>query len=475
VQVHSEMPSMLEHLAPRLHAPLRCGTQIAQNQPDIEVWAISLSKLPSSRAEFDVKRGTRDFLIAKFLVVGLSPPGFGKVPYNSKRSAGQKEEAGKPLYETTDDGRLRLFTFEKGKTNKDKGVRVEADESCGFLEPGLVLSFFLREEFWDPPKIMPTDTGESVVGIGTVVAMQVSSGNVDAATKGYLLKLKKIKVLPAYLDLSATLAHLPSSEDAYDRRISQYRTDYPAMKGGIDSSTEMRCFATKGLGPDACAFEHEGGFVISNARTHNCEGFRDDIFVPTDVASRCFQIDDPKLAIAFMNVALAVDAVGAIIKTCASNVLLSADDVHPLVALTLILDVNVLLSLEALDVPEIKFFLRSNSDGPFVARDIVITKNDSYISWKNTKQVYVTDADNAQISFVLHAADQTGPNGADTPHGHISVGCAGPYKRLSMHLTKQNISSKVIDLELRIVNNSSTRQKRKRPEITFDESGGIIQ
>jgi hypothetical protein len=464
------MHTMLDHLAPRTHAPLRCGTDITKNQPDVEVRAMSLCKLPGTRSEFDSARGTRDFIIAKFLVLALGPPGFGKVPYTSKRSVGQKEEAGKPLYESTDDGRVRIYSFEKGKTNKDKGARVEADESCGFLQPGLVLSFFLREEFWDPSKIVPGDVGDETVGVGTVVAIQVSSGNVDAAKKGYLLKLKKMKVLPPCLDLAGTLPQLPSSEDDYDRRMSQYRNDYPAMKGGLDSSTEMRCFATKCMGPDACAFEHEGGYMISNARTYNCEGFRDDIFVPKDVAMHCFQIENPKLALAFMNIALAVESVGAIIKTCSSNVMLSADDVHPLVALTLVLDVNVLLSLEALDVPEVKFFLRSNSDGPFEARDLVVNKTDSYISWKNTKQTYVTDTDNAQLSFTLHATDLRGPESAQRAYGQLSVGCSGPYKRLSVCLTRQDKSSKVIDLELRMPDASSSRQKRKRPELVF-ESG----
>jgi hypothetical protein len=463
------MHTMLEYLVPRTHAPLRCGTHIAKN-PDVEVCAMALCKLPASRAEFETARGTREFVIAKFLVLALGPPGFGKVPYNSKRGVGQKEEAGKPLYEVTDDGRLRLFSFEKGKTNKDKGPRVEADESCGFLAPGLVLSFFLREDFWDPPKIVPAEVGDNTVSVGTVVAIQVSSGNVEAAAKGYLLKLKKMKVLPLCLDLAPTIANLPTSEDDYDRRTSQYRTDYPAMKGGLDSSTDMRCFATKSMGPDACAFEHEGGFVISNARTHNCEGFRDDIFVPAEVAHRCFQVDDLKLALAFMNVALALESVGAIVKTSASNVMLSADDVHPLVALALVLDINTFLSLDTLDAPELKFFLRSASDGPFESRDIVVNKRDSYVSWHNTKQAYVTDAESAQVSFTLHAADHKGPDGANHAYGQLSVGCSGTYKRLSLCLTRQGLSSKVIDLEMRMPDASSTRQKRKRPELVFETS-----
>lgn len=457
---------MLDHLVASTHAPLRCGTHIARNQPDIEICAMALANVPSTKAEFDAARGSREFVIAKFLVLALGPPGFGKVPYNSKRSVGQKEEAGKPLYESTDDGRVRLFSFEKGKTNKDKGERVEAEENGGFLEPGLVLSFFLREEFWDPPKILPSASGEEAVAAGSVVAMQVSSSNVEAAGKGYLLKLKKVKVLSAALDLFTALAKLPHSEDEYDSRASRYRTDYPAMKGGLDSSTDTRVFATHSLGPDACAFPHEGGFLISNARTHNCEGFCDDIFVPTHIARRCLQVDDDTLAVKFMNMALAVQSLGAIVKTCASNVLLSADDVHPLVALALVLDLNVLLSLDVLDTPEHRSFLRSAPPGVFEARDVVVSKKDDHIHWHNTKHKYVTDADTAQIAFTLHAAEHTGP--ADAPHaacGQLSRGCAGAYKTLSIYLMRQDTSSKIVDLEMRVADQSCMRLKRKRPEL----------
>jgi hypothetical protein len=459
---------MLDHLAPSTHAPLRCGTHISKNQPDVEVCAMSLSKLPASKAEFDAVRGTREFVIAKFLLLALGPPGFGKVPYNSKRSVGQKEEAGKPLYESTDDGRVRLFSFEKGKTNKDKGERVEADETSGFLEPGIVLTFFLREDFWDPPRIVALSAGDEVVQLGSVIAMQVSSSNVDAAGKGYLLKLKKLKLMPVGLDLLATLAKLPSSEDEYDSRMSRYRIDMPAMKGSLDSSSDMRCFAVKSMGPEACAFAQGDGFLISNARTNNGEGFRDDIFVPTSVVLRCFQLRDTKDALKLMNLALAVEAVGAILKSSTTNVLLSAEDVHPLVALTLLCDVNVLLGLEALSASDVRLFLQSaGTPGPFVARDLVVSKTEHQIGWHSTKQAYVTDVESAQLSFVLHDGEHSGEASAPQAHGQLSAGCSGAYKTLAVCLTRQGVSAKVLELEMRLPHAASMRQKRKRPVLEW--------
>jgi len=452
---------MLDYLLPATSAPLRCGTHIAKNMPDVETCAMSLCKLPSSRAEFDAARGTREFIIFKCLVVALGPPGFGKVPYNSKRSAGQKEDAGKPLYEA-DDGRIRLFSYEKGKTNKDKGERVDALESSGMLQPGLVLSFFLREDFWDPPKIAPSPDGDDAVGVGTLLALQLASGNVDAASKGYLLKLRKAKVL-APADLAATLWRLPRSEQDFDALANKYRADFPAMKGSLDSSNELRCFALRSLGPDACAFAHDGGVLISNAATGNSESFCDDIFVPEQALRLCLQVADSAVALKLLNVALAVQAVGALVKTCASNVLLSVEDVHPLVALTLVLDVNVLLSLDALNAPEVGFFLRAADHGPFEARDLVISKGEDFVHWHNTRQIYATASDSAQLSFTLKAKACEGPDSAPPAAGQLSLGCSGAYKTLSVFLQRRDLHRKVLDLELRVATSASARNKRKRP------------
>jgi hypothetical protein len=270
--------------------------------------------------------------------------------------------------------------------------------------------------------------------VGTVLALQLTSGNVDAATKGYLVKLKKAKIL-ASVDLSATLTKLPHTEEQFDMLSSKYRTDFPGMKGSLDSSNDLWCFAMQSLGPDACVFEHDDGFLISNSMTGSCECFRDDIFVPEHVMQQCLLIADRALTVKFLNITLVVEAVGALVKTSASNVLLTSDDLHPLVALTLVLDVNALLSLDVLNAPEVLFFLRSANDGPFESRDVVVSKKNDNIHWYNTKQMYATDTDAAQITFTLNATTQNGPEDAPAATGQVSVGCSGAYKTLSVFLT----------------------------------------
>ena len=183
------------------------------------------------------------------------------------------------------------------------------------------------------------------------------------------------------------------------------------------------------------------------------------------VVTQCLQVRDAQDALKFLNVALAVEAVGAILKSSASNMLLSTEDLHPLLALTLVLDINVLLCLDALAASDVRLFLQSpgSGDGPFVARDLVVSKTDTKIHWYSTKQVYTTDMDTAQLGFTLFAKDLDGPTDAPQAHGQLSAGCSGAYKKLSIYLLRQDVSARILDLEIRMPDTSSMRQKRKRP------------
>jgi hypothetical protein len=204
----------------------------------------------------------------------------------------------------------------------------------------------------------------------------------------------------------------------------------------MDSSSDMSCFAVQDMDPEVCAYSHDGGVLISNARTHNYEGFRDDIFVSTRVLLQCLQIADEEGTVKFLNVTLVVETVDTIIKTCTNNVLLSSEDVHPFLALGLVIDVSLLLSLDALATPDARAFLQSDTttDKQFVVGDVIISKSTEHIHWNNKKQTYVTTSDSAQVIFTLHAADRTGPECGPPAHCQLSLGCCDTYKTLSVFL-----------------------------------------
>jgi hypothetical protein len=184
---------MLHLAAPVQYSPTKCGSYISKVQPDVEVLAISLDNIPHNAAEFDAKRGGRDFVICKFLIVEIGSAGFGKVPYKHKHKAKKgsvDEDQGKSLYENVESGLVKFYAYEKGDTNKDKGVR--CDDCFGVLSPGLCLTFFLREEMFQATKII----ADKSISKMQYVCLQIGSGNVTGASAGYLLKLKKIKYIP---------------------------------------------------------------------------------------------------------------------------------------------------------------------------------------------------------------------------------------------------------------------------------------
>jgi hypothetical protein len=364
---------MLDLLSPIATSPLRCGTHISKQQPDVEVYAVCLTRLPATKDDFNAARGSRDFVISKFVVLAVGPPGFGRVPYNSKKTAGQKEEVGKALYQSEDD-RVRFHSFEKGKTNKDKGARVDTEEGSACLEPGLVLTFFLREEFWEPSKI----DAACCMEVGSAVCLQIASSNVEACAKGYLLKVKRIKHMAAACDVSSAFAKLPGSEAEFEALMSKHRALSPGLKGSLDSSGDMRCFVVKHLGPEACAFAHNSGILVCNAQAHNAEGFCDDIYVPAHVVAQKFQVADGTDLLKLLNVALSLQTVGMLVMSSTKNVLMSDDEVdaHPLVALMLTWDVNRFLDLHALAAPDACDFMQAKKAGAMVSDGLTVVVSD---------------------------------------------------------------------------------------------------
>jgi hypothetical protein len=136
----------MQHLiAPVQYAATKCGAYISgQRQPDVEVLAIALDDIPHNAEEFDKKKAGRDWVICKFLILAVGPAGFGKVPYKTKNKAKKgspDDEETKSLYENIEPSMVKLYAYEKGDTNKDKGPRV--DDCFGVLCPGLCLTFFL--------------------------------------------------------------------------------------------------------------------------------------------------------------------------------------------------------------------------------------------------------------------------------------------------------------------------------------------
>ena len=103
----------------------------------------------------------REWVLMSFCVLNVGPSGFSNVQYTNSKKKGEKEANPLMLYDVNAEGNTCFHSFEKGKTNKDKGARelqfkdteqvdcadveVVRDATC-VLEQGFMMSFFMREE-----------------------------------------------------------------------------------------------------------------------------------------------------------------------------------------------------------------------------------------------------------------------------------------------------------------------------------------
>ena len=485
---------MLHLVAPVHYNTTKCGSYISKTQPDVEVLAIAVTDIPSTQAEFDAKRGGRDFIICKFLVMGVGPPGFGKVPYKHKQKSKKgavEEEQGKGLYESVETSVVKFYAYEKGDTNKDKGVR--CDDTFGVLCPGLCLTFFLREEMFQASKII----SDKPISKMQFVCLQVASSNVTGASAGYLLKLKKIKHIPPPEDLMHALTKMPQSEEAYEVLMEQYRSTHPTIKGAISDKLDVKYCVISSMGRDVFAtYDDEDGFVICNAAIKNKEGFTDEIVVQESLVLECFDTPCVKTALRILNIALNTDAVVLLLQTAPETTIALNEDkpTAPNTALCLLCDYNKLLFLDALKhsgalawvQDEMRSFAHNFPEELKVSMTVgnmqleLAKERDCEVStftYTCTDVIYKDHANTAhhiyiRIHEVVNADYLPGlESTCESTPKFISHERRGPYNKVSIMLKQHNSSApptELLSLQMRRGSMSMVGSKRKRPNLLLD-------
>ena len=486
------MSAMLHLVAPVQYNPTKCGSYISKTQPDVEVLAMAVTDIPNTQAEFDAKRGSRDFIICKFLVMAVGPPGFGKVPYKHKHKAKKgafEEEQGKSLYESVEPSVVKFYAYEKGDTNKDKGVR--CDDTFGVLCPGICLTFFLREEMFQSSKIV----SDKPISKMQFVCLQVASSNVTGAAAGYLLKLKKIKHIPPPEDLMQALTKLPQTEEAYEVLMEQCRSTHQTMKGVISDKLDVKYCVVSSMGRDVFAtYDDEEGFVICNAAINNKEGFTDEIVVHESLVLSCFDTSCVKTALRLLNIALSMDAVVLLLQTAPETTIALNEDkpTAPNTALCLVCDYNKLLLLDALKAAgaiawvqdEMRCFSHNIIEDMKVATFIgnmqlelakVKDSEFSTFTYSCTDVTYRDHANNAHHIYIRIDEDVNDAGDEDATCNFtpkiISHESAGKYNALTIMLKQHNSPAppkELLSLQMRRGCMSMLGSKRKRPNLLLD-------
>ena len=366
--------TVLNDMSPKPQTEVSLGRVFStRGNPDIEVNAVVLEKVPVSDNAFKTLAEGRDWYIVNFLVTKVGPVGFSSVPYqNNKKNKDKKDLL--PLYEEASDGVL-MHSFEKTVSNKDKGVRVTSHTNEDGLEkmlsapivPGMIFSRFVtsdnvkdNEESDGVVTLASSKTPEtsgfffhaqkdvvvpSVLDVGSPVVLHIRAKNKEQALKGSLMNIVRVMIIPDSVVSNAFFDSFPDSFESFkelEKRVCEYES--------IQNCTKMRRGTYCQISLDEgwwCSRGESGGLVFSNSENY--------IMVTESVIRRALYKDrdsevDMCMARKFMDIAFACKAVTILAKDPVVNGITfgSGVDASLKSALLVVIDQNKLLGLDSM-------------------------------------------------------------------------------------------------------------------------------
>ena len=295
------------------------------------------------------------------------------------------------------------YPFEKGKTNKDKGKRVEimsidnddGDQievpACAQLCPGLTLTNFLREDsFSRDSKFFQERPEKSVLPAGTMIFLQISSQNIEQAQKGCLFKFRKM--MPARnvdsLLYSVSLKRLPSNIMQYDE-FNKSMSELPPIKKQTFSGA-AKFFS---LNPPSTSFavleEDKDRFIVvqDNDKIN-------DIEIGIDLVNRACGSNESKHSHKILSIALSIGAVSMFVTSSnQGGVVLKSDCAAT--ALWIYIDFRKFLHFGNL------FPFLATNQSQVTQKDFAFTKDDQTITWINKTTKFLTGEQNVS-HYVLY-------------------------------------------------------------------------
>ena len=309
-------------------------------------------------------------------------------------------------------------TFEKGKTNKDRGNRVavcnddsnesEAQQPVNVthtLKSGEALNFFLREDMLSDSKPFVMDPHgilsecEVLYTRGFVLA-QLASANKEQALKGSLLKIKCLQTIEdAQTKIPAYMHKLPASSQAFHKIQDDMKESFAVAKQSFKDTMSMYSTMVDG-GAYAVLDEASNVFHICNFDTENT------LEIPAEVIKRAFGSTDSTRLVRILNIAIASLAVSAVVKSqVENNVVLNTDVMSSgYQAVFVHLDVNALLNLQEID-DSLTSWPASTDKSHLSLR----TFDDGTLVWTNPKSRSWTARMKFNIVYAMNPSKKTLP------------------------------------------------------------------
>lgn len=454
-------------LAPDGEVDAGLGKNISNNQPDVEVLALALKRVPCTRESFEKnKAADKDWICLQFYVVAVGPPGFSSAPYLSTKKKGEKDKETKPLYEATSNGTL-FYPFDKGRTGKDRGNRVDHVDGMTLtatIQPGVCLTKFLRNEndvFEEGRFFMNTKT--DVIEENSFVYLQVGTTNAEQAAAGRLLKVKRVMPVEERHVVSRHLMGLPRSMEDHDLVMTQSRDSFPSIsKCTIISGHKVFCYK-----PEPVAYvtqEGEGGLLVNEGKSFT---------ISARVLAECSFASNSVRTRKLLNLALAMDAVTFLVRTSQLDNETSAGEV-----LHFEVDVNRMLLCRSIN----EYDTWPDEDSTRLQLQYDVASN--CVMWTDPTKALVLPGDaESQLLFELSLKVRRQEEASCAKAAKVvSDGCAGDFYPLRVYTAPAGTFDEicanktlVMSLQLRpsLRNCGGVGVKRKREAVEADEQDEV--
>lgn len=471
------------------------GSEITRRNPDVEIMAMTLNDTPVSLDGFNSLEGGRGWYNMKFMVLLIGPPGFSSVPYTANKKSGEKE-IGKKLYDATEDGHTRFYSYLKGKTNKDRGERVSTfttedvvdGDVTAVLAPGMCMTQFIRSDLFEKEFIVG-NVQESVIPAFSVVYMQMSSSNCEQAVKGRLLKLRKIKVPTAPTLWQQMIHKLPSSASGF--RLANSADANFSIRENIDTRMNSSYFQFE-VSKTAFVTKDDEHIVVCDPS----ENMKEASIIP-DALSEILPCADTDQRLKFLNMAIATGSVRMLFKSLNQDDNFTMDssiDAYPDKVIGVNIDYNNMFGLDVLSTidfndVDLKATKKLEAATTGTNKKVMtewIDGEDILLWFKG--DVWGSPADpkrhaNSIVFSVKTTCNNNSDNqGLPSSLSIIDRNASGPFYRIRMHMlgtdTLEQFRARLstnenerclMTLELRTENRGVTcSRKRKRPALEFE-------
>ena len=434
------------------------GRNIQFNQPDVEALAFVTRDFPVTEDKFNEMRGSREWVSLQVCLLGVGQAGFSKVPYVSSKKKGEKEDNQKKLYEdcTGETMGTTFFSFLKGKTNKDRGERIEqcevedgATQTCkATVRSGQCLSAFMRSDIYTESKFFVDDyearwsaAKDGVLKKHSFVYLQLSSQNVEQAKKGNLVKIKRMKIITDAQSVAGALMHrFPTSFTQFDD-IMREGQENTAINKQIYSGNNTFCALT----PQPTAFISQGGggeyFVCSKIGVHGVE----DRKLPAHVLYSATGSKDPERACKIGSIALALGAMRFVVASnTRQDVIMGDTESWAFEAVLAHLDTNTLFSLP--EISQHDLLSTPGEEWHAAKGQILMSLVGKRLSWTHKdKLVRLESGDLRMVVFTVACEKRTvQPSDSKAWNGEssrlLADGCAGTFHKLSIHFATPGVA-----------------------------------